>query len=281
MKITLSVALAVTALVSVVSSAPLTHDKREEVKFTYGEDNAGPQHWAQLDPLFGTCGTGKKQSPIDVEIGAPYVNLTDKAFSNLDYKPLNDVLCGFDGHAVKCEWTKTNTTNTNSVTIKGTKFDLDSFHFHTPSEHRVNGRFADGELHLVHQSSSGALAVIGLLLEIKAQNNPFLNWVTALDKKVDRAAKGHGYLVKNKAGEKVDGKEQVKYKVKEIDFSSILSTTGQFSPRWEYDGSLTTPPCTEGVSWNVVQNTIGMGLRQFDALVDLEKFNSRFLQDRE
>ncbi|GJJ70326.1 hypothetical protein EMPS_02675 [Entomortierella parvispora] len=275
----LTATLAITAaVVSMVSAAaPGTH-------WTYGQDNAGPQHWGTLDPLYGTCGTGHEQSPIDIVVGAPYVHLQRKTFTALTYKPLHNVYCGYNGHAVQCDWNSTvpSAAHAQSIQIKHKVYDLIQFHFHSPSEHRINNHFADAELHLVHQhKASGALAVVGILLEVQEKANPFFEWITALDKKVDMAEKGHGFLVKDeKSGAEVQGKEQIKYMVRKVDFQPLIKATQAFTPRWEYEGSLTTPPCTEGVAWNVVQTSIGLGLQQFNALVDLEGFNARFLQDR-
>ncbi|KAF9308407.1 hypothetical protein BG003_011158 [Podila horticola] len=274
MKFSLTLVSAVSALLATASAAPGS-------RWTYGQDNAGPQHWGTLDPLYGTCGTGKHQSPIDMALGAPYVTLQKEQLP-IAYKPLFNVLCGYNGHAVECKWKSgPKGNNTNTITVKGKNYTLDSFHFHTPSEHRIDDHFTEGELHLVHKAEDGALAVIGFLLKVQAKTNPFFNFITSLDKKVDRAMPGHGYLVKDlETGAEVPGKEQVKYKVPKVDFTPLIKATGTFTPRWEYVGSLTTPPCTEGVAWNVVKTTIPMSLEQYDALVDLEKFNSRFIQDR-
>lgn len=237
-----------------------------------------------LDPLYGTCGSGHQQSPIDIEVGAPYVHLQSKHFASLSYAPLRNVFCGYNGHAVQCDWnsTATSTSHAQAIKIKNKVYDLIQFHFHSPSEHRINNHFADAELHLVHQHKpSGSLAVVGILLEVQEKANPLFDWITALDKEVDLAEKGHGFLAKHeKTGLEVQGKEQIKYKVHKVDFEELLKATNAFTPRWEYEGSLTTPPCTEGVAWNVVQTSVGLGLKQFDALVDLEGYNSRFLQDR-
>ncbi|KAF9082781.1 hypothetical protein BGX27_004387, partial [Mortierella sp. AM989] len=65
-----------------------------------------------------------------------------------------------------------------------------------------------------------------------------------------------------------------------FDFSSLLRPTGKFTPRWQDEGGLTTPPCTEGVTWNVAKTPVCLGLEQYDALVELEKFNARYIQDR-
>ncbi|KAG0053554.1 hypothetical protein BGZ83_000907 [Gryganskiella cystojenkinii] len=270
--------VATAALVSMVhAAAPGAH-------WTYGQDNAGPQHWGTLDPLYGTCGTGHKQSPVDIEIGTPYVKLQTTKFKELSYSAIPNVLCGFNGHAVQCDWdtATSGASHSQSIKIHDKVYDLIQFHFHSPSEHRINNHFADAELHLVHQHKpTGSLAVVGILLEVQAKNNPLFDWITKLDKEVDLAEKGHGFLVKDTVtGAEVRGKEQIKYKVKKVDFAPLLRSTGEFTPRWEYEGSLTTPPCTEGVAWNVVKTTVGLGLEQFDALVDLEGYNSRFLQDR-
>ncbi|KAF9081839.1 hypothetical protein BGX27_004757, partial [Mortierella sp. AM989] len=68
--------------------------------------------------------------------------------------------------------------------------------------------------------------------------------------------------------------------INRFDFSSFLRATGKFTPRCGYEGSLTTPPCTEGVTWNVAKTSVSLGLEQYDALVELEKFNARYIQDR-
>ncbi|KAF9898215.1 hypothetical protein BX616_004333 [Lobosporangium transversale] len=270
-----TLALAITVVISAVSAAPGAH-------WTYGQDNAGPQHWGELDPLYGKCGTGHKQSPIDIVVGAPFVKLQSRPFDKLDYKPLRDVHCGYDGHTVKCEWNATSTnTNDNSITLQGKTYYLTQFHFHSPSEHRINNHFADAELHLVHQSKEdNSLAVIGLMLEVTLKKNPFFEWLIKLDKKVDRVKDGHGFLIKDSVTGLPSKKEQIKYKVHTVDFSSLLKSTKNFTPRWEYEGSLTTPPCDEGVAWNVVKQPIHLGLEQFNALVDLQGFSARFVQSR-
>ncbi|KAG0310556.1 hypothetical protein BGZ99_000301 [Dissophora globulifera] len=286
---------ALVAVVAILSSAAAVAAAGPSPAFSYGQDERGPQHWGDIDPLYAKCGTGKEQSPIDVGIDLPSVTLTDKPISGLNYSPLRDVLCGFDGHNVKCEWNSTVAApdkrkrgarskagaNINTIKVDDKEYTLTNFHFHTPGEHRVNGHFFEAELHLVHQAADGALAVIGVLLEVQAKNNPFFNWIVSLAKKAHLAAPGHGFLTKDPhTGASVAGKEQIKYKLNAVDFAPLLRATGQFSPRWDYEGSLTAPPCTEGVSWMVVKTPVYIGLEQFDALVALEAFNSRFLQDR-
>ncbi|KAF9955899.1 hypothetical protein BGZ72_003281 [Mortierella alpina] len=272
MKLTLSLALTVAALATVVSALPTQsqekHRKGDE-HWTYGQDRRGPQHWGTLDPKYGTCGKGHKQSPIDIAVGAPEVKLQNSPFAQLNYQPIHNAFCGYNGHTVECKWNTTQPAAENSISIKNKKYNLKGFHFHTPSEHRVDDHFFEAELHLVHESVTAdkALAVVGILLEVKAEDNPFFNWITVLADKV--------------VGQSKKGKEKVKHTVEKIDFKALLEDTGNFTPRWEYEGSLTTPPCTEGVAWNVVKKPVSLGLKQYKALAGLESFNSRFIQDRQ
>ncbi|KAF9962301.1 hypothetical protein BGZ70_008077 [Mortierella alpina] len=272
MKITLNLALTVAALATVVSALPTQNKetlKKRDEHWTYGQNRRGPQHWGTLDPKYGTCGKGQKQSPIDIAVGAPDVKLQNAAFAKLNYQPLQNVLCGYSGHSVECKWNTTQPAVENSLKIKNKTYNLKSFHFHTPSEHRVDDHFFEAELHLVHQTDTPdkALAVVGVLLEVTAEENPFFNWITVLADKV--------------TGQSKSGKEKVKHTVDRIDFKPLLNDTGNFTPRWEYEGSLTTPPCTEGVAWNVVKTPVRLGLKQYRALTGIESFNSRFIQDRQ
>ncbi|KAG0244640.1 hypothetical protein BGW41_006879 [Actinomortierella wolfii] len=238
-----------------------------EPHFTYGPDDSGPQHWGDLDPLWAQCKTGKQQSPIDVVAEKPYVTFVKKPLK-YQYNALTNAVIGFNGEAVQVDWMQpSDASSTSWIEIEGKKYTLVQFHFHTPSEHRVANHFAEGEMHLVHRSEDGKVAVIGLFLEVRVANNAWFNWITALDKAIDKRPAGQDPT-------------KIKLPIKKIDLPGLAKATNGFSDRWTYVGSLTTPPCTEGVAWNVIKKPLRLGLKQFDALVDIEGFNSRFIQDR-
>ncbi|KAG0374809.1 hypothetical protein BGX24_009899, partial [Mortierella sp. AD032] len=148
------------------------------------------------------------------------------------------------------------------------------------------------ELHLVHRNPEDkALAVIGVLLQAQATNVPFFKYITALQKSV-RAAITPSSSPSNPSieallqdtvcyGTQPVGEEGTKidHKVPVIDFSPLVRALKGFTPRWEYAGSLTTPPCSESVSWNVMHDPYPIGLEQLRALVDLQGYNARDIMD--
>ena len=115
----------------------------------------GPEHWGDLDPRFEIAKTGREQSPIDLtgecESGAETVFFTYQA------SPLN---LTNNGHSIQVDCPPG-----SSISVGGKRYDLAQYHFHTPSEHTVDGRFYDMELHLVHQSERGQFAVVGVFLK--------------------------------------------------------------------------------------------------------------------
>ncbi|KAG0261313.1 hypothetical protein DFQ27_003061 [Actinomortierella ambigua] len=262
MKFTLSIAAV--ALASIVSTAFAAPDSAH---FTYGTDDAGPQHWGDLSPLWAKCKTGQQQSPIDVKAEKPSVKFVKDPIK-YKYAPVTNAVIGYNGHAVQVDWTQpANEAAASWIEVAGKKYKLVQFHFHTPSEHRVSNRFSEGELHLVHRADDGTLAVVGLFLELRITNNNWFNWITDLDRKIDRLAPGSDTT-------------KTKLPIKKLDLPALAKAAKGFANRWTYAGSLTTPPCTEGVAWNVVKAPISFGLKQFNALVDLEGFNSRYIMDR-
>ncbi|KAF9975910.1 hypothetical protein BGZ73_000257 [Actinomortierella ambigua] len=256
-----SLIIATIAAASVVSNAsPIPH-------FTYGPDNAGPQNWGNLSPLWAKCKTGEAQSPIDLGTEKKFVKFVNEPIK-YNYSAVAGAVIGFDGHVVQMDWAQPDDpTEASWIEVDGKRHALVQFHFHTPSEHRVDNHYADAELHLVHRAEDGALAVIGLFLEVQVKNNPWFRWISQLDHKIDNLPPG-------------SDPTKTKLPIKRVDLPALAKIAGGFADRWTYAGSLTTPPCTEGVAWNVVKESIGLGLQQFNSLVDLEGFNSRFIQDR-
>lgn len=182
------------------------------------EGEAGPQNWGKLDAKFALCASGKNQSPVDL-----------KGFIEADLKPLKlDYKAGIgdilnNGHTVQINYAPG-----SSLAVDGRAFELKQFHFHSPSENKVTGKQFPLEGHLVHADKDGNLAVVAVMFQEGARNA----LLTRLWEKMP-----------NKAGEK-----------------SALPTglsVAQLLPKkrdyYRFDGSLTTPPCSEGVRWFVVK----------------------------
>ena len=135
------------------------------------------------------------------------------------------------------------------LSYQGTNYTLAQFHIHSPSEHTVNGRLADGELHMVHESSSGALIVLGVLLV--AQKSLKTSFLDPFFKATICAGKLAGYP----KGRELSYKYSVTAPTPLNPYKDILPVSKKF---YNYDGSLTTYPCTEGVTWFVFDQAVSV-----------------------
>jgi carbonic anhydrase len=185
------------------------------------EGEAGPQNWGKLDPNFGVCASGKNQSPIDLK---GFIEADLKALK-LDYNAgIVDILN--NGHTVQVNYAPG-----SSLAVDGLRFELKQFHFHAPSENKINGKHLPLEGHLVHADNDGNLAVLAVMFQEGAAN-------TLLAKLWEK--------MPNKAGEK----------------SALPTglTVSQLLPKerdyYRFNGSLTTPPCSEGVRWFVIKKPV-------------------------
>ena len=142
-----------------VGSNLLWGDSAGEVQWGY-EGDRGPAHWGSLDAAFSTCGAGTAQSPIDLAGGTD----GDFAAIEFDYGARPATVVNTD-HTVQV-----NVDRGSGITLGGTRFELLQFHFHHGSEHTVGGVRLPMEMHLVHRSDQGALAVVGVLLGEGAAN---------------------------------------------------------------------------------------------------------------
>ncbi len=182
------------------------------------EGEAGPANWSKVDPKFTMCAIGKNQSPID---------LTNQVKASLqplktDYKPgATDIIN--NGHTVQVNFGAGST-----LTVDGRAFELKQFHFHSPSENKVNGKQFPLEGHLVHADKDGNLAVVAVMFN-EGADNAFLSklWAAMPDK-----AGGKNALPAGLSAAQLLPKERAYYR---------------------FDGSLTTPPCSEGVRWLVMR----------------------------
>lgn len=215
----------------------------EEVSWGYEEAN-GPDVWGQLNPDYVLCAEGTMQSPIDLAAA------TESALADImfNYQP-SQMSVHHNGHTIEVA-----PAEDNWIEIDGERYDLLQFHFHAPSEHTVAGAFFDMEMHLVHRNEAGTLAVVGVLIaqgEGHASFDPMWAQLPAA------------------AGET----NQVEYAA--VDAGDLLPGDRQ---TWRYDGSLTTPPCSEGVKWNVLTAPIEMSESQIAAFKAVVHANNRPVQ---
>jgi carbonic anhydrase len=207
------------------------------------DGHSGPQAWARLKAEFATCASGQRQSPIDIRDGIG-LDLEPLQF---DYRPSSFGVID-NGHTVQV-----NVAPGNAIELQGRRFELQQFHFHRPSEERIDGRQFEMGVHLVHRDAQGRLAVVAVLLE-RGAAQPLLQTVW-----------NHLPLEKN---------EEAPARVL-LDLTQLLPPKqGYFT----YMGSLTTPPCSEGVLWLVMQQPVPVSGAQIDIFSRLYPMNARPIQ---
>ena len=225
-----------------VGSNLLWGDSAGEVQWGY-EGDRGPAHWGSLDQAFSTCGAGTAQSPIDLAGGTG----GDFAAIEFDYGARLATVVN-TGHTIQV-----NVDPGSGIILGDTRYELLQFHFHHASEHTVGGVRLQMEMHLVHRSDRGALAVVGVLLGEGAANEALAPiWAR----------------IPSHAGS-AEAVPDV------VDAEVLLP-----EPRtaWRYRGSLTTPPCTEGVSWIVMSEPVTLSAAQIAAFGALYAHNFRPVQ---
>ena len=189
----------------------------------------GPAHWGDLSPDFVQCKVGVNQSPINIvdTIEADLPPLV------LDYKTKSIDLIN-NGHTAQV-----NVEPGNFLRVEGEEFQLLQFHIHVPSEHHINGEPFELEVHYVHQNAAGELAVIGILYD-EGDDHPKLAKYMA--------------VIPEEAG------KTVPYEV-ELAQMPIVDIDKDY---YRYNGSLTTPPCSEGVRWFVLKETRTVSKQRID-----------------
>ncbi|MBT9567594.1 MAG: carbonic anhydrase family protein [Thiobacillus sp.] len=205
----------------------------------------GPSHWSKLDSHFTECGIGHAQSPVDIRKTVKKSDLPDLTFQYNDV-PLRLVN---NGHTVQV-----NEDGGGSLTIGDHAYKLAQFHFHTPSEERVNGKPYDLVAHLVHKDEAGKLAVVAVLFKVGHQNAAL---AAVLDNMPIAAGPEHTV-----AG--------MRFNVAQL----LPAQHGYY----HFMGSLTTPPCSEGVSWYVLKTPVELSSAQLKQLRRLYNHNNRPVQ---
>ena len=218
------------------------------------EGGEGPAHWGTLSAKFASCQSGRAQSPIDIV--APARRDTPDAIA-MEFAPASLRIVHHDhvadainnGHTIQVNYSEGDT-----LTVGGRAYQLVQYHFHAPSEHTVNGRQFPMEMHLVHTSADGQLAVVGVLVAEGAHNASFDPIWANLP--VTKGVENHLEHVK-------------------VDVDALLPKA---RTTYRYDGSLTTPPCSEGVKWFVMTAPIALSKAQIEAFTALFHGNNRPVQ---
>lgn len=208
------------------------------------EGEGGPMSWGKLNPTYAKCDSGERQSPIDirdgirVELDPLNFDYKDSRFSVLD-----------NGHTIQ-----TTLSPGNYINVSGKNYELLQFHFHRPSEERINGKSFEMVVHLVHKDSDGKLAVVALLIQRGKANSLVQSIWNNLP------------LEKNEAVNALSS----------MDLSQILPARREY---FTYMGSLTTPPCSEGVLWLVLKEPIEISAEQIAIFSRLYPMNARPIQN--
>ena len=212
------------------------------------QGQTAPEHWGSLNSDYAACAKGNYQSPIDLH------RVAKPRMDRLQFDYRADVLRILNnGHTIQVDH-----RGRSLLRVADSQFELVQLHFHAPSEHTVAGRHYPLEVHLVHRQvgTTGNLAVVGILVEESAENPQVQNVWTRLPE--------------HESAERV--------------FAEISINPAEFLPaartHFEYQGSLTTPPCTESVLWNILDTPIQMSGEQVRAFTRIYKANARPVQPR-
>ncbi len=213
------------------AAAPAAHAAPH---WTYGKgDASGPSNWGSLASSFYQCEKGMEQSPIDIS-GGQYSTKAPKIVWHYDQAKLD---VENNGHTIQ----SSDASKENFVTIDGEKYTLAQFDFHNPSEHRIKGIPSDIEMQFVHKNAEGKLAVIGVMINESSG-------------KENKAFKAIWDILPRSKNTKAP--------------TQAIAKLGDLLPKdrdyYHYKGSLTTPPCSEGVRWFVLQQPISISAGQVE-----------------
>ncbi|WP_019673261.1 carbonic anhydrase [Psychrobacter lutiphocae] len=239
----LSAILTVSVALALSACSTVQPDSTQSASWSYTGETA-PQYWGNIEG-YEVCKTGQEQSPVNItKVEASSLAAPKIQFKNSDMKVVDN------GHTIVYTPTKSN----NITTINGETYTLQQFHYHTPSEHQFSGTYYPGELHFVHANADGDLAVVGVMLNPSAATDQLTSLVTS-----------------SEAASRT-GKEAL---AENININALIPANSAF---YHYDGSLTTPPCSEKVDWYVVDTPLSVSEKDLGVLKVLYPNNNRPVQ---
>ena len=204
----------------------------------------GPSHWGDLDAKNSACKLGHEQSPIDIRS----TQKDEPQPIEFNYRP-SPLKIMNNGHTIQIDYAPGST-----LSVGGQEYEVLQFHFHQPGEHRVQGRAYDMEMHIVHKDAQGHTAVVAVLMR-KGNENPSLQGLwTHLP-----PAPGPKQRIAQAS----------------INVADLLPAGRSY---YAFEGSLTTPPCTEGVRWFVLKSPVEISPDQLAVFAQLYPNNARPLQ---
>ncbi len=225
---------------AILSAIAVVANSQESHSWSYS-GATGPEHWSEVST---TCGVGKAQSPIDIlHAEKKRLPAIEFAYHSSPLKVINN------GHTIQANY-----ASGSSITVDGKTYELVQFHFHHLSETEINGQHSPMELHLVHKDKDGNLAVVAVLLN-EGPPNPTVSTIWA-------------HLPPE------EGKEFAPEHV-EIEAAHLLPANHRY---YTFQGSLTTPPCSENVSWLVLAKPMTLSKEQIAKFAAIYPNNARPVQ---
>jgi carbonic anhydrase len=224
----------------VLGAGGAAQEHHPEHTWDYSESK-GPSHWGDLKPEYAACKNGHRQSPIDIR-NPQKAELPPIQF---DYKPSSLHIID-NGHTIMINYGPG-----SFITVGGKRYALKQFHFHQPSEETINGKGYEMVVHLVHADQEGKLAVVAVLLQ-KGEDNPLVHELW-------------NDLPREKEKEEVPDSLQ-------INVAGLLPADRGY---YTYSGSLTTPPCSEDVTWFVLKTPLTVSSAEIQQFSKLYRHDSR------
>ncbi|GMN39463.1 hypothetical protein TIFTF001_008694 [Ficus carica] len=237
-----SLSLSIFLLSLLISGASTLQLDPKAPLFTYS-GTCGPDRWGSLSPVYSKCSSGKWQSPVNIRKDKVFLNRNLKPLIR-DYRPANATLIN-NGFNIGIHYEE----YAGVLNVEGKNYTLKQLHWHSPSEHRINGVQYPLELHLVHKSDDGNLSVVAVLFQYSVHADPFLSEIK----------EGMNELYK----EVCKGDEEAHIPLGTLDVKQLKKNTKKY---YRYVGSLTTPPCSESVTWNILAKVRCITKEQVDAL---------------